>query len=52
MKHEADWSVERLPDGTIQWTSPTGHTYDRPLDPLPIDRTAALMRGDPDPPPF
>ena len=52
MKHDADWTVQRLDDGTVRWTSPTGHTYDRPLDPLPIDRTAQLVNADPDPPPF
>ena len=51
MKHEAGWLVARLPDGTVRWTSPTGHTYDRPLDQLPIDRTVEFMT-DPDPPPF
>jgi hypothetical protein len=24
VKHEADWTVQRLPDGTVRWTSPTG----------------------------
>jgi hypothetical protein len=46
LKHEASWHVERLPDGTTRWTSPTGHTYDRPPDELPIDTTM----NDPDPP--
>jgi hypothetical protein len=52
VKHEADWAVERQLDGTVQWTSPTGHIYDRPLDPLPIDHTIELITSDPDPPPF
>jgi hypothetical protein len=52
MKHEHGWSVERLPDGTVRWTSPTGHHYHRPLDPLPIDHTRELTATDPDPPPF
>ena len=47
MKHEADWTVQRLDDGTVRWTSPTGHTYDRPLDPLPIDRTTELIAATP-----
>jgi hypothetical protein len=51
VKHEAEWTVKRLPDGTVRWTSPTGHEYNRPFDPLPIDRTAKLI-SDPDPPPF
>jgi hypothetical protein len=38
-KHEAGWSVRREPDGTTLWTSPTGHTYTRPPDELPIDTT-------------
>lgn len=51
VKHEGGWAVERLPDGTVRWISPTSHVYDKPLDPLPIDRTAELIIG-PDPPPF
>ena len=47
LKHETNWHVQRLPDGTTRWTSPTGHTYDRPPHELPRDTT----RNDPSPPP-
>ncbi|PZS30633.1 MAG: hypothetical protein DLM58_13555, partial [Pseudonocardiales bacterium] len=41
-KHDAGWLPEPLPDGTIEWTSPTGHTYrDEPAT-YPIDRTVEL----------
>ena len=28
MKHHTDWTPRRHPDGTISWTSPSGHRYD------------------------
>ena len=34
-KHQTDWQVEQLPDNTFSWTSPTGHTYRVPPEPLP-----------------
>lgn len=27
VKHMTDWQPKQHPDGTIDWTSPTGHTY-------------------------
>ncbi|PZS30115.1 MAG: hypothetical protein DLM58_14375, partial [Pseudonocardiales bacterium] len=43
-KHEAGWQPERLPDGTIEWTSPTRHKYrDEPAT-YPIDRTMQLSQ--------
>ena len=27
LKHDTDWSVVALPDGGLEWTSPTGATY-------------------------
>ena len=39
LKHESGWTVQRLPDGTTRWRSPTGHTYDKPPDELPSDTT-------------
>jgi hypothetical protein len=39
VKHEAGWSVRGAPDGATIWTSPSGHTYVRPPDELPIDTT-------------
>ncbi len=40
LKHETTWQVHRDPDGTTRWTSPSGHTYARPPDQLPIDTTS------------
>jgi hypothetical protein len=56
-KHEAGWRPNRLPYGTIEWTSPTGHTYVQPPATYPIDHTTDPPRrpepeADPDPPPF
>ncbi len=60
-KHQAGWLPQLLPDGTIEWTSPTGHTYrDEPAT-YPVDRTVELSQPveaaeanatDADPPPF
>ncbi|MBW0119646.1 HNH endonuclease signature motif containing protein, partial [Pseudonocardia abyssalis] len=41
-KHSPGWSVVQYPDGTLEWTTPTGHTYvSEPFD----------YRPEPDPPP-
>jgi len=32
-KHDC-FTVSLLPDGTVRWTTPTGHTYDRPPRPV------------------
>jgi hypothetical protein len=32
-KHDC-FPVEALPDGTVRWTTPTGHSYDRPPRPV------------------
>jgi hypothetical protein len=29
-KHDGGWTVHRRPDGTTEWTSPTGRTYEKP----------------------
>jgi hypothetical protein len=42
LKHEAGWTPERLPDGAIEWTSPTGHKYVEAPATYPIDRTREL----------
>ena len=34
-KHDTGWQPQRLTDGTIRWTSPTGHTYLVPASQLP-----------------
>jgi hypothetical protein len=58
---DTGWHVQALPDGRLRWTSPTGHTYDKPAATYPIDATAPLTAKpaaaertttDPDPPPF
>jgi hypothetical protein len=54
-KHDAGWRPKRLPDGGIEWTSPTGHRYTEPPATYPIDHTTdppAPAESDPDPPPF
>ncbi len=38
-KHEAGWQPERQPDGSLQWTSPTGHQYREEPATYPIDHT-------------
>ncbi len=55
LKHDAGWHTQRLPDGTIRWTTPTGRNYDRPPDTFPTDRTRPKPEPDDDedqPPPF
>ena len=44
VKHDAGWQTERLPDGTIRWTTPTGRVYDRPPETYPIDQTRPKTR--------
>jgi hypothetical protein len=41
-KHETGWTPNRLPDGTINWTSPTGHHYTEPPATYPIDSENGL----------
>jgi hypothetical protein len=59
LKHDAGWTPSRLDDGSIEWTSPTGHTYVEPPATYPIDQTTNPSAcelvdgdGDPSPPPF
>jgi hypothetical protein len=53
-KHEAGWEPERQPDGSLEWTSPTGHRYREQPATYPVDRTTRANPADPDPdpPPF
>ncbi|PZF81983.1 hypothetical protein C1I92_18820 [Jiangella anatolica] len=44
LKHHGGWDVERQPDGSTHWRSPTGHHYVRPPDSIRPGAT-------PDPPP-
>lgn len=43
LKHHSAWRVRQRPDGTLQWTSPTGRVYD--------DHPARTLAFEP-PPPF
>ena len=45
LKHRTRWTVRQLPGGVLEWTSPTGHTYED--HPSPQVRFACT-----DPPPF
>lgn len=42
------WSVEQLPGGVLQWTSPTGRTYTD--EPLPYSPAVRFLPDDPPPP--
>ncbi|SHK51395.1 protein of unknown function [Pseudonocardia thermophila] len=52
LKHDSDWRLEPLPDGGVQWTSPTGAVYRTyPWDHRPLTgRGSATADGDPSPP--
>jgi hypothetical protein len=43
-KHDC-FHVEVLPDGTVRWTTPTGHSYDRPPRPV-LDALAYVSSPD------
>jgi hypothetical protein len=43
LKHHSAWSVKKMPDGVVSWTSPTGRTYP--------DRTPLGVFFGSDPPP-
>ncbi|MDT4928951.1 MAG: hypothetical protein QOF92_1818, partial [Pseudonocardiales bacterium] len=36
LKHDAGWTVSRQPNGTTEWTSPTGRRYEKSPDKLPF----------------
>ncbi|MEV8240641.1 DUF222 domain-containing protein [Microbacterium testaceum] len=42
------WSVRQLPDGILEWTSPTGRTYRD--EPLPYSPAVRFLPDDPAPP--
>jgi hypothetical protein len=48
-KHQARWTPTRAADGTVEWTSPTGHSYVEPAATYPVDHT---IEADPDPPSY
>ena len=54
--HAPGWRVQAHPDGSLTWTTPTGHQHttaphDYRPDPAPPP-TPATNEPDPDPPPF
>jgi hypothetical protein len=51
MKHHSRWRVQRLPDGTYQWTSPTRHTYRYRPPENPVPEPPPPVTDD-EPPPF
>lgn len=54
-KDDHGWRPTRRPDGTTEWTSPTGHTYLVPPATYPLDRTLTGPASTDDadePPPF
>ncbi|WP_344016924.1 HNH endonuclease signature motif containing protein [Pseudonocardia xinjiangensis] len=51
LKGMPGWSVSQYPDGTILWTTPSGHTYRVDPPPLTEPRTPTPVTGD-EPPPF
>jgi hypothetical protein len=58
LKHRSRWRVERCPDGSYHWTSPTRHTYryrppELPVPELPVpEPPPATSPIDDLPPPF
>jgi hypothetical protein len=46
LKHEADWTMLKLPDG-YQWTTPTGHTYTSQPEPYPVTESQEKPRPRP-----
>ena len=53
LKHHSSWRVQKHPDGSYEWTSPTRHTYRyRPPElPIPTQPSTPDQQDD-DPPPF
>jgi hypothetical protein len=58
LKHHAGWQVHANPDGSLTWTTPTGHQHtttphDYRPDPAPALPQAPVTKDPgPDPPPF
>ncbi|WP_433556668.1 DUF222 domain-containing protein [Pseudonocardia xinjiangensis] len=51
LKGMPGWSVSQYPDGSITWTTPSGHTYRVDPPPLTEPRTPTPVTAD-EPPPF
>jgi hypothetical protein len=49
LKGMPGWGVSQYPDGTILWTTPSGHTYR--VDPPPLTEPRVITTAD-EPPPF
>ncbi|WP_433276349.1 DUF222 domain-containing protein [Pseudonocardia xinjiangensis] len=49
LKGMPGWSVSQYPDGSITWTTPSGHTYR--VDPPPLTEPRVITTAD-EPPPF
>jgi hypothetical protein len=45
-KHDTCWNATRLPDGTLDWTDPTGHHHQVPPATYPIDHTLEAVVPD------
>jgi hypothetical protein len=43
-KHEAGWQLNRRPNGSMEWTSPTGHRYVEEAATYPVDQTSDSSR--------
>jgi hypothetical protein len=55
LRHDAGWTPKQRPDGTTEWTSPTGRKYEKPPDPYPAAEPQPPPEEpepDEDPPPF
>ncbi|MGI9064534.1 MAG: DUF222 domain-containing protein [Pseudonocardiaceae bacterium] len=52
LKQTPRWQVEHHPDGTVIWTTPTGHTYTHRPPPVAAPAPARPMPDPDDPPPF
>jgi hypothetical protein len=43
LKHDTTWTVQRIADGRLRWTSPTGRAYHREPATYPVDITASVV---------
>jgi hypothetical protein len=48
VKHSPGWRARRTPDGSTEWTTPTGRSRAKAAESYPVDRT--LPSAGPDPP--
>jgi len=45
-KHDTHWHATRLPDGSLDWTDPTGHHHLVPPATYPVDHTLGIVVSD------